>query len=63
VGEVGGEDDVDDVLAHEQGLRRDRVDDRDRPLELHVGLDPELLAQLAPQRLHQRLAGVDAAAG
>jgi hypothetical protein len=41
---------------------RDRVADRDRSLELHVRLDTQLLAQLAAQRLDQRLAAVDAAA-
>src|SRR5882672_3278243 len=61
VREIGGEDDVDDVLAREQRLRRDRVADRDRPLELNVRLDAELLAQLASQRFDQRLAAVHAA--
>ena len=61
VRQVGGEDDVDDVAAGQHRARRDRVDERDRPLELDVGLDRELLAQLAPERLDQRLADVDAA--
>src|SRR5437588_3641591 len=63
VREIGREDDVHDVLAREQRLRSNRVADRDRSLELHVCLDPELLAQLAAERLDQRLAGVDSAAG
>jgi hypothetical protein len=60
--DVGREDHVHDMLARECVLRRDRIDQCDRPLELHVGLDAELLAQLAPKRLDQRLAAVDAAA-
>src|SRR4051794_35436891 len=63
VRQIGREDDVHDVLAADERLRRDRVADRDGPLELHVGLDAELLPQLAPERLDERLAGVDAAAG
>src|SRR2546423_4242257 len=42
VREVGGEDDVHHVLPRrDRRLRRDRVDDRDGPLELHVRLDRE----------------------
>ena len=38
VRQVGREDDVDDVAcAHAASLRRDRVDERDRPFELDVG--------------------------
>ncbi len=62
VREIGGEDDVHDMLAREHRGRCDRVDDRDRPFELHVGFDPELLAQLPAQRLDQRLPHVDTAA-
>ena len=51
------------MCLREAELRRDRVDDRDRALELDVRLDAELLAQLAPQRLDDRLPRVDAAAG
>src|SRR5579862_5858233 len=59
---VGREDDVHHVLPRRNHrLRRDRVDDRNGPLELHVGLDPELLAQLTTQRLDECLATVDAA--
>src|SRR5262245_1054282 len=63
VGQIGREDDVDDVLAADERLRRDRVADRDRPLELHVRLDAELLPQLPSERLDQRLAAVHPAAG
>src|SRR5262249_46693357 len=59
--QVGREDDVDHVLAELKRLRRDRLDDRDRPFELHIGLDRELLAKLAAQRFDERLAAVDAA--
>ena len=59
--EVRREDDVHDVLAGAEPLRCDRVDDRDRAFELDVRLDAELLAQLASQRLDDRLPSVDAA--
>ena len=61
-GEVAGEDDVHDVLAGERARRRDRVDERDGPLEGDLLVDPDLLLQLPAQRLHEALAGVDAAA-
>src|SRR6476619_1851793 len=44
-GEVGGEDDVDDVLPDEGAPRRDRIDDGDRPLEGQIVPDPHLLLQ------------------
>src|SRR4029453_9048001 len=59
--EVGREDDVHHVLADERALRRDRVDDRDRPLEREVLADRHLLLELAAQRLDEALAAVDAA--
>src|SRR3954454_16822168 len=62
-GEVAGEDDVHDVLRRERPLRRDRVDDRDRPLDGQLVLIPALFAQLAVQRVLEALARVDAAAG
>ena len=61
--EVGREDDVDDVLRRERARGRDGVDDRHRPLERHLAVEAELLPQLAAQRLHEALSGVDAAAG
>ena len=42
---------------------RDRVDDRDRALDRQVVVDPDLLGELAVQRVDEALAGVDAAAG
>src|SRR4029453_12975970 len=59
---VGREDDVDDVLRLAAAHRRDRVDDRDRSLERHRIVDSHLLEQLAPERVDERLARVDAAA-
>ena len=45
----------------ERAAGGDRVDDRDRALERRRR-DPDLLGDLAAERVHQRLAGVDAAA-
>ena len=59
--EVAGEDDVDDVLRGRSSRGRDRVDDRDRPLERHV-VDPDLLGELARERVDEALARVDAPA-
>ena len=59
--DVAGEDDVDDVLRDE-AIGRDRVGDRDGPLEGRR-LDAHLLRDLALERVEQALAGVDAAAG
>jgi hypothetical protein len=60
--EIAREDEVYDVLRDERALRRDRVHDRDRALERRR-LDPDLLPQLAIERIDDRLARVDAAAG
>src|SRR5712692_6765720 len=62
-GQVAGEDDVHDVLARERALRRDRVDDRHRAFDGDVLVDPDLLSELALERVDDALAGVDAAAG
>ena len=62
-GEVGGEDDVDDVLSDEQALRGDRVDDGDGSFERQILPHADLLAELPPQRFDKALAAVDAAAG
>src|SRR5207245_3675594 len=59
---VDSEDDVHDVLLREGRFRCDRIDQRNRPFELHVGFDAELLTELTAQRLDQRLPRVDAAA-
>ncbi len=56
-GEVGGEDDVDDVLRAEASLRRDGVDERDGTLEGELVDDPDLLEQLAVERGEEVLAG------
>jgi hypothetical protein len=61
-GQVACEDDVDDVLRGEAAHRRDRVDDRNRPLHRDLVLDPDLLGQLAVERVDEALAGVDAPA-
>jgi hypothetical protein len=53
---------VDDVFRR-RAVRRDRVDDRDGPLERHVRADSHLLDQLTSQRIDEALARVDAAAG
>src|SRR4051812_4851727 len=60
--EIAGEDDVDDVLGREGTLRRDRVDDRDRPFDGNLVLDPDLLAKLAVERVGEALPGVHTAA-
>src|SRR5581483_4774401 len=62
-GEVGREDDVHDVLRAEPALGRDRVDDRDRPLDWQLVGDADLLEQLAMERGDEALARIDAAAG
>src|SRR5579864_1108424 len=62
-GEVGREDDVDDVLRAEPPLRRDRVDDRDRPLDGQFVGNTDFLEQLAVQRGDEALPRVHAAAG
>ena len=61
-GEVGSEDDVDDVLSDEEALRRDRVDDGDGSFERQILPHADLLAELPPQRFNKALAAVDAAA-
>ena len=61
-GQVAGEDDVHDVLGGEAAHRRDRVDDRHRPLDRHLGADADLLGELAVEGVDEALAGVDAAA-
>ena len=53
---------MDDVLPGERARRRDRVHERDGPLEGDLLVDPDLLLQLPAQRLHEALAGVHAAA-
>src|SRR5207247_11043025 len=60
--ELPGEDDVDDVLLPHRQFGRDRVDDCHRPLE-ERRLDADLLVELAPERVGEALARVDAAAG
>src|SRR5579864_5773698 len=62
-GEVAGDDDVHAVLCRERALWRDRIDDRHRPLDRDLVLDPNLFAQLPVQRIGEALARVDAAAG
>ena len=49
-------------FATQRPVRRDRVDDRDRALERRRR-DPDLLGDLAVERVRQRLARLDAAAG
>ena len=44
--EVAREDDVHHVLRGEAPHRRDRVDDRDRPLDRQLLVDADLLAEL-----------------
>ena len=61
--EIAREDDVNDVLGGEAPLRGDRVDDRDRPLDRKLFLDPDLLQQFAVERVDEALTGVDPAAG
>ncbi len=58
--EVGREDDVDDVLRRSAPRGRDRVDERDGPLERKLVGDAELLAQLAVERVDEALPRVDA---
>ena len=55
---LAGEDDMDDVLRPEAAFRRDRLDDRDRPLDgqlLVITNESRLLRQLALQRVDERL--------
>src|SRR5687767_9123417 len=59
--DLAREDDVDDVLRRQRPSGRDRVDDGDRALEGRCA-DPHLLGELPTERVHQRLARVDAAA-
>src|SRR5206468_1298962 len=61
--EVAREDDVHDVLLREAARRRDRVDEGDGSLHWQLVVDPDLLRQLAVQRVDEALSGVDAAAG
>ena len=64
--ELAGEDDVDDVLRPQAPLRRDRLDDRDRPLDGQLVVLPDepcLLRELALERVHERLAAANASAG
>ena len=61
--EIGGEDDVDDVLPARAVRRRDRVDERHRPLERQLVADAELLLELSAQPLQEAFAGVDTTAG
>src|SRR5439155_7542452 len=63
VGEIRTEDDVHDVPVAAFPGRRDRLRDGDRSFEREGVPQPELLAELAPERRGQRLAAVDAAAG
>src|SRR6266516_2458029 len=60
--EIAGEDDVHDVLDCEGPLRRDRVDEGDRPLDRDLVLDADLLVKLAVERVGETLAGVHASA-
>src|SRR4051812_10214816 len=60
--QIAREDDVHDVLRGECALRSNRVDDRDRPFDGQLVLDPDLFAKLAVQGIDEALAGVDAAA-
>src|SRR6266550_1731686 len=57
-GEVGGEDDVHDVLPDEGAPGGDRVDDGDRPFERKVVFDPHFLLELAAQGVDEALCGV-----
>src|SRR5262249_17780032 len=61
-GKVAGEDDVHDVLACERARGRDRIDERDGPLEVDVLIQTDLFVQLAAECLYQALASVHAAA-
>jgi hypothetical protein len=64
--QLAGEDDMDDVLRPQTPLRRDRLDDRDRPLDRQLVADrprARLLRQLALQRVDERLAARHAAPG
>src|SRR6478735_1437931 len=57
---------MDDVLRPEAAFRRDRLDDRDRPLDgqlVAIAHEPRLLRQLALQRVDECLAARDAAPG
>jgi len=61
-----GEDDMDDVLRPEAAFRRDRLDDRDRPLDrqlVAIAHEARLFRQLALQRVDERLAARHAAPG
>jgi hypothetical protein len=53
---------VHDVALDEAVRRGDGVDDRDRTFEREFFLDPDLLQELSPNRIHEALARVDAAA-
>src|SRR6266545_3811190 len=59
--EIAREDDVDDVLRREAAYRRDRVDDRDGPLDRQLVVDPDLLRQLAVEGVDEALARVHTA--
>jgi hypothetical protein len=61
--EIACADDVDDVLRRRGAHRRDRVDDRNGPLQRQLVENADLLRKLAVQRVNQALARVDAAAG
>ena len=61
---VGREDHVHDVLAVRRRVGRDRIDDRNGPLERHLGAvveEPGLLRQLSLERPHEALADLNAA--
>ena len=60
--EIAGEDDVHDMLRREAAHRRDRVDDRDRPLNGQILVDADLLRELTVQRVDEALARIDASA-
>jgi len=64
--QLAGEDDMDDVLRPQTPLRRDRLDDRDRPLDrqlVAIAHEARLFRQLALQRVDERLAARHAAPG
>src|SRR3712207_4467714 len=59
VSEVTREDDVHDVLRGEGALWSDRIDDRHGTFDGYVVVEPDFLVELAMQRVHQALPGVD----
>src|SRR6185436_4747144 len=64
--DLAGEDDVDDMLRPEAPLRRDRLHDRDGPLDRNlvaVVNQSRLLRELTRQRVRQAFPAVHAAAG